>query len=81
MIVITNKFENKTQETLGEISENIIVADPNLSSISEKFLQAIKSVDNIENRIKGSKVKWATNWEESLDENVMNKITNFIEKK
>jgi len=39
MIVITNKFENKTQETLGEISENIIVADPNLSSISEKFLE------------------------------------------
>jgi len=81
MIVITNKFENKTQETLGEISENIIVADPNVSSISEKLLQAIKSVDNIENRLKGSKVKWATNWEEALDENVMNKVTSFIEKK
>ena len=79
MIVVTNEFKNKTQETLSKISNNILVANPTLTSISETFLASLKRVTNIENRIKGSRVDWATNWDEALNDQVINQIRKFIE--
>lgn len=78
MIVVTNSYENKTQENLGKISPNIIAAEPTLKGIEQAIISAFEKITLYENRIKGSKVDWPTSWNNSFNPEVMNKIKEFL---
>jgi len=79
MIVVTNSFANKTQETLTKVSSNIIVEDPTISGIEKALFSAVKLSNDYESRIKGSKVNWPVSWKDSFNSDIMNKIKKFFE--
>ena len=64
MVVVTNSFETKTQETLGKVSSNLIAAEPTLIGIVNGIAEAVLRIDNVEQREKGSKLNWPTSWDD-----------------
>ena len=78
MIVLTNSFANKTQETLSKVSSNIVVAKPIITDVEKSLFDAVKRVNDFDSRIKGSQVQWPTNWEDSFNNEIMNKILEFF---
>jgi len=81
MIVVTNSFENKNQDSLSNISSNIIVAIPTITDIEKVLCKAVKLSDDYEKRFNGSKVNWPSNWKDSFNSEFFNKIRNFYNEK
>lgn len=78
MFVVTNSFENKNKEKLKEISGNFIVAEPNVNSVVNSLIKAIEGVDNVEKRIEGSTINWSTDWDNTFNEEKLEKIKGLI---
>lgn len=78
MLVITNSYANKTEEKLKEISSNFIVAKPTIEDVALKILEAVKQVNDIERRYQGSKVNWSSDWEETFNNDFIQKIREWI---
>jgi hypothetical protein len=79
MIVVTNTYANKTCEKLSEISSNIIAVEPTIESISLGMKEAVARIEDYDARAQGSRVRWCTNWDETFDDEFMNRVTEFIE--
>ena len=62
MIVVTNSFDSRTQESFNEVSQNFVVAKPTLIGIVNGISQALVMIDNIENRLIGSKLNLPKSW-------------------
>ncbi|CAF2071374.1 unnamed protein product [Rotaria magnacalcarata] len=62
LITVTNSFETKTAESFKKVSKNIIVAEPYLDSLVEGLRKAVSLCDDIESRMKNSKLNWPTEW-------------------
>jgi len=74
MLVVTNTYLNKTEESLKEISSNIYAAKPNVDSIFEKLNFAIGNLNNYGERINGSKVNWSSDWDETFDRKFLEQL-------
>ena len=79
MLAVTNTFENKTQEALAGISSNLIAVDASLESLTAGLREAVGGVDDVERRIRGSEVRWKSNWNDSLDDDLMSRIGSFLD--
>jgi glycosyltransferase involved in cell wall biosynthesis len=79
MLVVTNSFENKTAGALRDISRNLIVAEPNLDSVTESICEAIEGVGDYERRVRGAAVNWPTDWESSFNEDVVDRIVSLLD--
>ena len=79
MLVVTNTFANKTGAELTAISSNIIAAEPTIEGIAEGLKTAVAGVANYERRVQGSRVNWATSWEQSFDETFITRTKEFID--
>jgi len=77
LFVVTNTFATKTAESLTRISTNIIPAEPTSAAIEAALETALKTVGDYDARMKGTEVNWSQRWEDTFNEDVMNKITNF----
>ena len=65
MVVVTNSFETKTQESFDEISPNFVVAEPSLNGIVDGISRAISMSDkNRNSKDKNSNFNWPTSWED-----------------
>lgn len=78
MIVVTNSFANKTQQTLSKVSSNIIVAEPTIDGIEKMLFTAVKLTNDYDSRIEGSKVNWPSKWKDSFDKEIMTTILKFF---
>ena len=65
MIVVTNVYETRTQETLDEISENFIVVKPSINGIVNGISKALLKIDNLAQRHRGSKLNLPQRWEDN----------------
>lgn len=78
MIVVTNSYENKNQETLSKISSNIIAAEPTISGIEQALLDASKLVDNHKFRMNGAKVNWPSRWEDAFIDIAWDRLSDLV---
>jgi hypothetical protein len=79
MLVVTNTYANKTREKLNMISSNLIAVEPTVESIAGGLEKAAASIEDYQRRVEGSRVRWATNWDDALGGGVMAKIKEFIQ--
>jgi len=62
MIVVTNSFETRTQETFDKISKNFIVVKPSLNGIVEGISKAILNINNKKKLNQDLKLNLPTSW-------------------
>ncbi len=78
MWTITNTFENKTAESLLDISTNLIPVEPTLEGVVAGLKDAISRVDQYDKRLQGSRFNWPTDWDAAFSEAAMKKIVDFL---
>jgi glycosyltransferase involved in cell wall biosynthesis len=76
---VTNSFANKTEEKLQAISSNLIVVPPTIDDLKNGLLQAIRRVDKYDQRIAGTHVNWATDWDEAFHPQFMQTLRGFLD--
>jgi hypothetical protein len=76
---VTNTFENKTADELTAISENLIPAQPSLAGVTAALRDAIHSAGDHELRVRSAAVRWPTRWEDSFDDEVVDRIISFLD--
>jgi hypothetical protein len=79
ILVVTSTFENKTAEALRAISENLIPVEPTVDAIKVGLAEAVASAGDTERRIRGSRVEWCRSWQESFDDDLVERIKGFVE--
>lgn len=79
MLVVTSTFENKTADSLRAISENLIPTEPTVDAIKGGLAEAVAGVEDAERRIRGSRVEWSRNWQESFEDQLVEQIKAFVE--
>jgi glycosyltransferase involved in cell wall biosynthesis len=79
MLTITNSFENKTAQALGEISCNLIAVEPSIEAIAAGLGEAATAVTDFERRLRGSAVSWSRDWEVSLDDDLIFNLRSALE--
>jgi hypothetical protein len=78
MLTVTNSFENKTAEAMAAISPNIVAATPGIEEIADALCAAAAGVDDVERRVRGSRVAWSTDWDESFGEGLLERVAGFL---
>jgi hypothetical protein len=64
---------------MAAISSNLITAEPSVEGIHAGLLEAIAGVDDFGRRRKGSNVQWSSAWEDSFDDEVVDRVSSFLE--
>jgi glycosyltransferase involved in cell wall biosynthesis len=78
MLTVTNTFETKTSEAMSAIAGNLIAVPPTLDGIVRGLETAVAGVDDHERRIAGAEVNWSRDWEDSLNDDVMSRVTELL---
>jgi WsaF, C-terminal domain/WsaF, N-terminal domain len=78
MLTVTNSFENKTPERMTEISPNLITVEPTVEGIAAGIAQAASAVEDIEQRIRGSDLRWSRDWDRSFDDELLARVISFL---
>jgi len=79
MLVVTNSYANKTPEAMAEISENLITVEPTREGIRAGIARAIAEIGDLERRARGARVNWTTNWDDALDEELVERLRGFLD--
>ncbi|MBC8386092.1 MAG: hypothetical protein H8E57_11300 [Candidatus Cloacimonetes bacterium] len=77
--VVTNSYENKTEQALHDISKNFYVAAPTVDSIKDSISKAVKNVEQYEDRIANTKIKWPASWEKTFNLKFKEKLFSLLE--
>src|SRR4051794_33511398 len=78
LVTVTNTFENKTEESLGAISANLIAAEPGIEALAAALGEAAARADDIERRVGGSAVRWPRDWGESFSPAVLQRVLSLL---
>jgi hypothetical protein len=79
MVVVTNTYANKTQESLRAISSNFVAVEPTIEAVRQGLKEAVARMDDYAQRVRGSHVNWSTGWEQTFNLNLIAQIRAFIE--
>jgi len=79
MLTVTNSFENKTADAMAAISSNLITVEPSVEGVSAGLREAAEGVDDFGRRGRGSDVRWSRDWDDSFDDELMERVTSFFE--
>ena len=80
MLTVTNSFENKTAEAMAEISANITAAEPGIEAIAQALCDASEAAQDLDRRVAGSRVDWSRSWDESFDDELMDRVSALLGK-
>jgi GT2 family glycosyltransferase len=78
MLTVTNTFENKTAEALAAISPNLIAAEPSIEGVAGALCEAAAAAGDVERRLRGSRVDWSRDWDESFDDALMARVDEWL---
>jgi len=78
LVTITNTFANKTAEKMGQISHNILAVSPTIEDIRGGLAAGIQRIEDIEGRVAGSQLNWASTWDETFGEAMMSKVSAWL---
>jgi len=76
--VVTNTFGGRSSEYLRSISENLVPCDPTIEGIAEGIDRAVRSLDDIESRLRGANIPGPRSWEEVFDDKFFDKLSSFL---
>ena len=79
MLTVTNSFENKTADAMAAISSNLIAVEPSVEGVCAGLREAAAGVDDFGRRARGSDVRWSRDWDDSFDDELMERVTSFLE--
>jgi hypothetical protein len=78
MLTVTNTFETKSADALAAISPNLIAVEPGLESIVAGLREAVAGAEDAERRVRGARVNWSRDWDESFDDALMERLETFL---
>jgi hypothetical protein len=78
LIAVTNCFENKTAESLREISRNLIAGEPTIEGIAGALRAAEAAAEDFPRRAAGSAVSWSRDWAESFDDDLLGRLESYL---
>jgi hypothetical protein len=78
MVVVTNTFETKTAAALAGVSANLIATDPTVDAIAEGVCEAVARADDVDERVRGSAVRWSCDWDASFPEPLLDRVVAFL---
>jgi beta-1,2-rhamnosyltransferase WsaF-like protein len=78
MLTVTNTFENKTTDELEQISANLIAVPPTVPGVVSGLAAAASAVNDIDRRVAGAHVRWATRWDDALGSEVIDRLCAFL---
>ncbi len=78
MWVVSNECENKTQVELGNISSNLIAARPTIAGVADKLGWAATHCGDIDARLAGADVNWASSWDDVFSQPKLAKIIKWL---
>ncbi|MDQ6810499.1 MAG: hypothetical protein M3Z95_01195, partial [Actinomycetota bacterium] len=79
MLTVTNSFENKTPEAMAQISSNLLTAEPSVEDVAAALGEAAAGAGDFERRVRGSEVRWSSDWNQSFDDELLDRVIGFIE--
>ncbi len=79
MLTVTNSFENKTATAMAAISSNLIAVEPSLEGVHGGLREAVAGIDDFARRRRGSEVGWSRDWDNSFDDELIDRVTSFLE--
>jgi len=79
IVTVTNTFDIKTRELLQPISSNLVVVPPTIEGIRVGLIEAKSKVDDIDARMKGTKLNWARTWDQAFDAAFVQKLSGWLE--
>jgi hypothetical protein len=74
MVVVTNTFANKTPEALTAISPNLLAMPPSPGAVAAGVREAVTRAEDFAARAGGSSVRWSTDWDESLPDELLDRV-------
>ena len=80
MLTVTNSFENKTAAAMAAISSNLVAAEPGVESLAGALCAAAAAAGDVERRVRGSRVDWSRDWDESFDDELIARVAGFLAK-
>jgi glycosyltransferase involved in cell wall biosynthesis len=78
MIAVTTAFEHKTDAALSAISPNLIAAEPTVDGIADGLRAAAAKAGDTDGRVRGSAIRWSTDWDTSFDDELLDRVTGFL---
>jgi hypothetical protein len=78
LIAVTNCFENKTAESLREISPNLIAGEPTIEGIAGALREAEDAAEDFSRRAAGSAVSWSRDWAQSFDDDLLGRLESYL---
>jgi hypothetical protein len=79
MLTVTNSFENKTAHAMAAISSNLITVEPSVEGVCNGLREAAAGSDDFGRRARGSDVRWSSDWDDSFDDELMDRVASFLE--
>jgi hypothetical protein len=78
LVTVTNSFENKTSETLRDISPNLLAGEPTIDGVAGALRAAADAAEDLPRRVAGSAVRWSRDWKESFDDQLLDRLESYL---
>ena len=78
LLTVTSSFENKTPAALEAISANLICAEAGIDSVAGALVAAAAGAEDVARRVRGSRVAWSRDWDESFGDALMERVTGLL---
>jgi glycosyltransferase involved in cell wall biosynthesis len=78
MVTVTNGFEARTGQVMGEISSNLLAPPTTVPAIVEALRAAAARAGDVDSRVRGSAVAWSRDWNASFDEELIDRLLVFL---
>jgi hypothetical protein len=78
MVVVTNTFANKTPEALAAISPNLLAVTPSPAGVAEGLRAAVARAEDFAARAGGSAVRWSSDWNQSLPDELLDRLAGTL---
>ncbi len=78
MLTVTNRFENKTETAMKEISKNLLAPAPTIGAVAAALRAAAAGVEDYEGRARASAVNWSRDWNESFADDLLDRIITML---
>jgi glycosyltransferase involved in cell wall biosynthesis len=78
MVCVTNTCLNKTADRLTAISSNLVAAEPSIEGVAAALVLAAKRVGDIDARMRGGAVNWASTWDVAFHREFMQRLGSWL---
>jgi glycosyltransferase involved in cell wall biosynthesis len=78
MVVVTNSFANKTPEAMTAISPNLLTVPASPADVAAGLRAAVARAEDFAARAGGSAVHWSSDWNQSLPDELLDRLAALL---